>query len=233
MNNRILEDSNNSKYYINYTGNINIDEYIVEPESDSVDIDLREANENKNNNELNYTNLTQYSIKTIQNDEVQMKGSISDSKIYSIVDKDGILESIEEKVILLMKTDNMENDQDNNQNYNNENNNFTNGEEYNNNNNIFSNLSNLYIVNSAIINRTGYFKNENINKKVYDYFDNYSFYLYKKPNNDSEYVDEDENNTARVLEEEVTYYGLKKFNIPTLGICCGQNVMVRRNQTNE
>jgi hypothetical protein len=57
--NRRLEDSNDSKYYINYTGDIKIDEYIVDPESESIDIDLREANENKTNNTIN-TNLTQH-----------------------------------------------------------------------------------------------------------------------------------------------------------------------------
>jgi len=56
--NRRLENSNDSKFYINYTGDIKIDEYIVEPESESIDIDLKEANENKTNNVINYTNLT-------------------------------------------------------------------------------------------------------------------------------------------------------------------------------
>ena len=40
--------------------------------------------------------------------------------------------------------------------------------------NIF-NISNLYIVNSVIINRSDYFKNEKINNEIYDYFDNFSF----------------------------------------------------------
>ena len=79
--NRDLEVSNNSKFYINYTGDIKVDEYIVEPESESIDIDLREANENKIRNVTNFTNLTQHSIKTVENDEVQMKGSLSNSTI--------------------------------------------------------------------------------------------------------------------------------------------------------
>jgi len=52
--NRILEDSNNSSYYINYTGDIEVEEYILEPEPE-IDVDLREVNE-ESNYSLNFTN---------------------------------------------------------------------------------------------------------------------------------------------------------------------------------
>ena len=208
--NRDLEVSNNSKFYINYTGDIKVDEYIVEPESESIDIDLREANENKIRNATNYTNLTQYSIKTVENDEVQMKGSLSNSTIYSIIDKDGILESIEEIKIVSMKSDNMENEKYNKDNQTNlDDSKFLYNKDFDENKNIFNNISNLYIINSVIINRSDYFKNEKINNEIYDYFDNFPFYLYNKTNNNFENEYENENIT-RDLEQEVTYYGLKK-----------------------
>ena len=140
-----------------------------------------------------------------------MKGSISDSTIYSIVDKDGILESIEETIIISMRSDNMENEKYNKDNQTNiDDSNFF--EDFDENKNIFSNISNLYIVNSVIINRSDYFQNEIINNKIYNYFDNFSFYIYNESNNNSEYEYENENeNITRNLEEEITYFGLKKL----------------------
>lgn len=80
---------------INYNGNIYFEEYLVEPLTNSINLELREENENfkivDDNLTLNYSNLTKYSISNVESDEAKMEGSIKNSTIYSIIDKDGIL----------------------------------------------------------------------------------------------------------------------------------------------
>ena len=223
---RLKEDNNTS---INYTGDIYVEEYLEEPLYDSINIDLREANENlKNlddNKTQNYSNLTQYSIKNIESDEAKMEGSSSNTTIYSIVDKDGILESVEQKIYSLMVSQDYDSPEEveyrnhlNNKIYGNNHLSLddmqsTENEDELKNNNVKFNISSIYIINSMIINRSDYLENETISKQLYEYFDNFT---YKQFNIDS-YNDKsneaifNENTKERNLKEEESYYGFKKL----------------------
>jgi len=77
---------------INYTDDILVEEYLVSPLSESINITLREANEGKNNEDKSNSQLTQYSLNNIENEEVKMEGSLNNISIFSIIDEKGILE---------------------------------------------------------------------------------------------------------------------------------------------
>ena len=89
---------------INYTGDILVEEYLVKPLSESININLREANEGKNNEDKNISQLTQYSLTNIENEEAKMEGSLTNISIFSIIDEKGILESVEKKTISTILT---------------------------------------------------------------------------------------------------------------------------------
>jgi len=48
-------------------------------------------------------------------------------------------------------------------------------------------IDRLITINSQIINLSNYFINEDINKKIYSYFDNFAFEKYNESDNDYEY----------------------------------------------
>ena len=210
---------------INYTDDILVEEYLLNPLSESININLREANEGKNNEDKNVSQLTQYSLTNIENEEVKMEGSLTNISIFSIIDEKGILESVEKKTISKMFTPDsidIEDDEEsklvNNQIY--DNNNLIsskdmepsqNEKEFSNNNTINFNLSSIFIINTMIINRTDYFQNESLNNKLYEYFDDFKYELYFIRNESiNEIIDKDEIE-KRDLSEEESYYGLKKI----------------------
>ena len=85
-----------------------------------------------------------------------------------------------------------------------------------NNQNIDFGITSLNTINSHKINLSDYFINDEINKKLYDYFDNFTNDLYNENNNDKESNNLEEekqinSNNNRRLEEENTYYGMKKI----------------------
>ena len=226
-NNRRLETNHTN---IEYTGDIYFEEYLVEPLSDSINMDLREANEGSvksdNNITQDYSNLTQYSIRNVESDEAKMEGSLTNIKIYSIVDKEGILESVEQNSFSSMSTQDYESSEElqykNNLNqkiYDNNNQisledikETKEEEELNENKNIKFNISSIDIINSIIINRSEYFENETLNKKLYEYFDSFEYNIYNiSYNNISEEELNNETIKERNLEEEESYYGFKKL----------------------
>jgi len=165
---------------INYTDDILVEEYLVSPLSESINITLREANEGKNNEDKSNSQLTQYSLNNIENEEVKMEGSLNNISIFSIIDEKGILESVEKKSIsTMLNSDNIDEEDDEetkilyNQIYDNNNiisskdmESSQNEKEFNNNNKINFNLSSILIINTMIINRTDYFQNESLNNKL-------------------------------------------------------------------
>jgi len=222
-NKRRLEGDNYTN--IDYNGDIYIEEYLEEPLSDSINIDLREANENSKKLDerktQNYSNLTQYSIKNVESDEVKMEGSLTNTTIYSIIDKDGILESVEQKINSLMVSQDYDSPEEveyrnhlNNKIYDNNNQlslddiQSTKNEDELRNNNIKFNISSIYIINSMIINRSDYLENETISKQLYEYFDSFT---YKQYNMNSDNDKSNENIKGRNLQEEESYYGFKKL----------------------
>ena len=210
---------------INYTDDIIVEEYLVSPLSESINITMREANEGKNNEDKSISQLTQYSLNNIENEEVKMEGSLNNISIFSIIDEKGILESVEKKTISAMHNiDNIDEEDDEEtkllykQIYDNNNiisskdmESSENEKEFNNNNKINFNLSSIYIINTMIINRTDYFQNESLNNKLYEYFDSFKYELYFIKNESINEKISEEKIEKRDLSEEESYYGFKRI----------------------
>ena len=223
---RKLEDLDYTE--ADYTDDLLIEEYLVEPISESKNIDLREANEKNVSSDNNITKsifqLTQYSYKNIENENAKMEGSINYITIFSTIDEEGLLESVEKTSFSSMshpdninnekyeKTENLDSQiyDINNQISSNDMKSSLNEKEFNNNNNF--NLSSITIKNTMIINRTDYFQNESLIIKLYKYFDDCIYNLHNIIKNESinELFKEDEKE-KRDLQEEESYYGLKKI----------------------
>ena len=155
-----------------------------------------------------------------------MKDSFANTTIYSIIDDEGILLSVEKKSLSLMsssESENYEEDEEtkllNKQVYDNNNQLSLEGmkptlneQKLNqNNNNLNFNLSSIFIIDSMIINRTASFEDKKINNKLYQYFDNFKYRLYIKDIKNQETIQNDDDNENRILQEEGSYYGLKKM----------------------
>ena len=190
---------------------------------------------NKLNINKNYSNLTEFSMKSIENDELKMEGGVVNTTIYSIIDEEGYLESVFEKSTLMMKSPEEDNKDDDkldeetealyNRIYNNDNQiTLEHAKEKQSEslqkNNISFGLTYIYSNSSNVINCTAHFINGEINKKLYDYFDSFTYELYNDTinktdisNNLHSYQSEDlNNNNTRYLSEEekaVEYYGMK------------------------
>jgi len=234
--NRILE--NKSEDIIKYDDDeeVEIEEYKTTPLIPSFNYDVREANSikessNENINDKkagNYSNLTQYSLKNAECDDAKMEGSTVNTTTYSKINDKGLLESVEQKSISVMETQNTGNDRETDQLHSSvyDSNNqisFTDNEEINNNTNqnIDFGLDSLITINSQKIILSDYFINEDINKKLYSYFDNFVYEKYNEiyDNSKIENIEEKEDekeyqndgNNKRNLNQEVTYYGMKKI----------------------
>ena len=84
-------------------------------------------------------------------------------------------------------------------------------------------INSLITINSQIINLSDYFINEDINMKLYSYFDNIIYEKYNESDNskienieeeeeeEDEYENKKEGNNKRNLNQEDTYYGMKKI----------------------
>ena len=105
---RLLQNTNLFKN-VNFnetSEDIYIENYLKAPSSKSINFDLREAS--KLNESSNSSNLTEFSIKNIECDEARMEGGMTNTTTFSIINEDGILESIVEKSISLMNMNNKE-----------------------------------------------------------------------------------------------------------------------------
>ena len=235
---RILNnESKNNTIYDSDGEKVEIEEYLTIPLNPSFNYDLREANNfnessDENNNEKeeegDYYNLTHFSLKNAECEDAKMEGSTVNSTTYSIINDKGILELVEQKLISVMVTQNMGDDKETDSLYSSvyDDNNqisFLDNNEINNdsNQNIDLGISSLITINSQKINLSDYFINEDINNKLYSYFDNFVYEKYNesdansKIENIKEEKDENENkkggNNIRNLNQKNTYYGQKKI----------------------
>ena len=116
---RILNSSKNKliKRILENESEMEIEEYKTSPLNPSFNYDVREANSineslDENNNKLkegNYSNLTQFSMKNAECEDVKMEGSTVNTTTYSIINDKGLLETVEQKIISIMETQNMGN----------------------------------------------------------------------------------------------------------------------------
>ena len=126
--NRRLSDENNNSNYRNDLNGSNIsytyEDFLTQPLSKSINYEFRQANtinnfdgfsdfysdsfsddftdiDRLNNN--SYSNLTECSMKSIENDDLKMEGGMVNTTIYSIIDDEGFLKSVIEKSTSLIK----------------------------------------------------------------------------------------------------------------------------------
>ena len=177
--------------------------------------------------------LTEFSIKSIENEEAKIEGGLTNNTINSIIDSEGNLESVIKESISVMNDIKSENDNEEEdeideetqslyQEIYNENNEINlddikNIDTNNFNNNISFGISNLTEYDKNIINCTDNFTNEKINNLLYNYFDSFDYFLY---NNNQITINENKiknenirKNNLRTLQEEKEsdYYGQKDF----------------------
>ena len=234
---RILNnESENNTNYDSDGEKVEIEEYKTTSSIPSFNYDLREANEvnessDENNNEKkegDYSNLTHYSLKNAECEDAKMEGSTVNTTTYSIINDKGLLELVEQKLISVMVTQNMGDDKETDSLYSSvyDDNNqisFLDNNEMNNdtNQNIDLGISSLITINSQKINLSDYFINEDINNKLYSYFDNFDYEKYNESDanskienieeEDDENKNKKEGNNINNLNQQNTYYGQKKI----------------------
>jgi hypothetical protein len=161
-----------------------------------------------------------------------MEGGMTNTTTFSFINEDGILESIVEKSISLMKMNNKEENEEEDEDEDvDEDTQILNNEVYNEkneitlddiknqttvNNNFNFGIDNLTTLSSLILNCTDNFTNEKINQKIYKYFDSFDYIEYKKSEDEKEFsrILEEynlKNKYNRRLEEDNSYYGVKNF----------------------
>ena len=225
--------NNNSNNTIDYfIDEVEIEEFSSSQLSNQTNIDLREANNNikKNSNEekkINYSNLTQFSIKGIKNDDATIEGSQVNTTSYILIDNNGLLESVEEITTISMNPiEDDENDDEKiilyNEIYNNNNNQISLGdvqkseedEIEDKNNDVKFNITEIYIINRHIINCSEQISKEKIYHQIYRYFDNFSYELYNMSQVNENINGNFTNDKIRNLENEDegnSYYGIKSI----------------------
>ena len=258
INRRLFDNNNNISNYNNSNGSkitYSQEHYLTKPLSKSINYEFRQANTidnfnsfsdfftdgfsdyysniNRLNDNNSYSNLTEYTMKSIENDELKMEGSLANTTIYSIIDDEGFLQYVIEKSTSMMKSPEADGedkyDEETealyNQVYNNNNQipleqALKNQNDNSLKNNISFCITYIYSNSSIIINCTDHFINESINKKLYEYFDNFTYELYNETINKTDISnnlytsDEDLNFTARYLSEQennVAYYDMKNM----------------------
>ena len=182
----------------NTTEDIELEEYLTEPSTESINLDLREANIFNDSN----SNLTQFSMGNVESDDFKMEDSIKNVTTYSIINDEGILESVQELSTTIFKSQISDDDMENN------------NEEGSQFNNIRFNISNLLVTSSHIINCSEYYINEELNQFLYKYFDSYTYKLYEEEEekvNNYTLEDNGEINKIRNLQEINEFYGQKKI----------------------
>ena len=229
-NKRLLQTTNlfNNVNFTETSEDIYIDNYLKTPSTKSINFDLREVN--KLNESSNNSNLTEFSIKSIECDEAKMEGGMTNTTTFSFINEDGFLESIVEKTISLMKMNNKEESEEEDEDED-EDTQILNSEVYNEkneitlddiknqtsvNNNFSFGIDNLTTFSSLILNCTDNFTNEKINQKIYKYFDSFDYIEYNKSEDEKEFsriLEENnlKNKDNRRLEEDNSYYGVKNF----------------------
>jgi len=194
---RNLENNlNGTKEYsyneTNYMGEVEIEEYLTIPDSESENFDLRQAD----NLNKNYSNLTQYSMNNIESDEVEMEGSVENTTIYTIINKEGILESVEQITLTKFESPNTDNFEDMSNNDDNNNGKQEGINDAQPKSNISFNIGSIFIIGTHIINCSTYFTDDSLNKLLYKYFDNFTYKLYVREENNI--TEEEEKNEKEI-----------------------------------
>ena len=237
LSNNSLNESFQNKIYV--------EQYLSAPLTESVNYDLREINNLTDDvNSTKIQNLTRYSKETVENDFAKMEGSSKKSSVFTMINEKGLIESIIqiEETEMNNETDNMDLEKD-----------YMNKQIYNENNQISLenikdnssetqqeikfNISKVKTRNINKINLTDYFINDSLNKKLYNFFDNFKYTLYKEneqnltnirmlqikenflksnnlielDNENNEIEVNNKNKKFRKLVNGDSYYGLKKF----------------------
>ena len=167
-------------------------------------------------------------MRNVENDEFKMEDSIENETIYSIINDEGILESVQELVTTLFQSPNLtDNDEDlyKSELYNriyDDNNQISykdimkdNNETKSLDNRLIFNITKLLINGSHIINCSEYYTNEELNQFLYRYFDSFNFKLYEKKEeyiyDNNETLKDKEVSKKRNLQEINEFYGQKKI----------------------
>ena len=219
--NTTLNSSDENNYTESSIEEIELEEYLTEPLTESVDYDLREADIIDSNSDKNFSNLTEFKMKNIECDEFKMEDSFENTTVYTIINNEGLLDSIEEITTVLFENKNERMDDytsDLNRKVYDENNQISyndymenNNETQTNFNNITLDFNKLMIISSLIINCTEYFENDTINNILYKYFDSFNYTKYEEEIDNNESLNEELQNDERDLEEINEYYGMKKI----------------------
>ena len=183
----------------NLTNEMESENFLSSPLFESDKINIRGVNylNNSNNDTNKISNLTQFSLEELSNDEARLDNSELKTVIYSTIDEEGKLISIREIQNLIMKQSEIMSGEDREDDLNN----LLNSEIYNENNMIsndynesedfigkdFSlNLSNISMENINNIVLYDCFSNDHFNGLIYKYFDNFIYTIYNTSNsNDS------------------------------------------------
>ena len=190
------------------------DTYSSPTERKSYNIGLRGIKSDKNNN----TNLSEYSINNLENNNMKFENSILNTNIIRNIDKDGYLKSIEEIQIMKMyQYDDIENnDEEKNSHVNNKDNliskeDLPNGED--DINKFKFNISEISIESTNNIFLSDNFNNTELNEKIYNYFDTFKYKMYNETEYQEDISEEDVNiteNDIRLLSKKDLYLLNKK-----------------------
>ena len=215
------------------------EQYISSSSSNSNDVELRQIikHENSSIEDGNFTNITEYSIYDLKNEQINFEENYLKKVIYTKIDPSGNLYSIKEIQSTVMNHDNgFESEADEGkleQIYNEDNMiSFLDAisEDEENDNNLNFNLTNIIYETINDIELSENYNIEEINKKVFNYFDSFNYSLYNENNQTNlrflQYEEQvlKENNlnesdvkieflsseNSRNLDEENKFYGLTK-----------------------
>ena len=203
--NRILDEELYNNSNINNSDCLEYEDIISDKYYESNNVDLRQADieENQNENkEFKKSNLTQYSLKSLETEQISLKDSELNTIIYSTIDENGFLTTIKEIQKAIMNQPNDENSIDK------EDEDFKN-QIYSNNqisrddanfednfiNNLNTNLTKIIMDGIDDIYLDNKINDEKIISNLFKYFDDFNYSIYNETN-------ENENN-RRILSEEI------------------------------
>ena len=203
------------KFGSNQSEDFEIEEFFIPPEEESINYVLREKKTCENCTNIN---LTEFSMENIENKEVNLKNSLLNKTFYTSINNEGILESVTEIETALIINEKEEEEE-------------TIMEDYKT--NITFDIDEMYFKAISELNLSDYFKDESLNRILYDYFDQFSYILFNETYY-NEYIKEtikeninennltndeniteinelNQNNLRRTSSTINTYYGMNKL----------------------
>ena len=95
------------KFGSNQSEDFEIEEFLIPPEEESINYDLREKKTCENCTNIN---LTEFSMENIENKEINLKNSLLNKTFYTSINNEGILESVTEIETALITNEKEEED---------------------------------------------------------------------------------------------------------------------------